>query len=248
VELDATRLRQVVINLVGNGIKFTDRGRVVLNLAWANNRLEVGVSDTGPGIAPAARERIFLPFQRAEHAAFKQGAGLGLAISHQLVELMGGELCFAERPGGGSIFSFSLPAPEIAVSTGSGASEHGTGQSILLVDDSEDICRLYARVLAKAGFDVDTANDEPAAWGRFEHKRPDLVVADLYLKEWDGSGLIRRLRGRGYLGGILAWSASSLREDRQRAMGAGADAYLVKPVEAAVLCASVCDVLRRRES
>jgi signal transduction histidine kinase/ActR/RegA family two-component response regulator len=244
VRLDHTRLRQVVINLVGNGIKYTDSGYVLLSMAWTDNRLQVNVSDTGPGIPYSARERIFLAFHREEGTESTQGTGLGLAISSQLVEIMGGSLRLKDRPGGGSIFGFSVPAPEIA-RAGTDAGEQGAGHRILLVDDSRDICTLYSRVLQKAGFQVGVASDEPQAWDLFERQRPDVVLADLYLKEWDGAGLIRRLRGRGFGGGIVTWSASSSREDQQRALEAGADSYLVKPVEPPVLTAAIGQALRR---
>jgi signal transduction histidine kinase/ActR/RegA family two-component response regulator len=246
IEIDATRLRQVVINLIGNAIKYTERGFVAFILSWERGRLEVAVSDTGPGVSEAARERIFLPFQRADHAGNKRGAGLGLAISAQLVELMGGKLTLGNRPGGGSVFGFTIPAPKIDVGAPVAASMGGPERRILLVDDSDDIRGLYSRLLAKAGFTVDTAADELEAWGRFEAQRPDIAIVDVYLKEWEGTGLVRRLRGRGFTGGIVSWSASSLREDRQRAFDAGADAFVLKPVEISVLCATLTDIARRR--
>ena len=244
-EIDATRLRQVVINLVGNAIKYTDRGFVALILTWGQGRLEVGVSDSGPGIPASARERIFMPFHREQNAGGTRGTGLGLAISAQLVELMGGRLELENRPGGGSVFRFSVPAPAIVPAIRTKGVEDTSARRILLVDDSSDIRALYTRLLEKEGFEVDSAADEPEAWHRFEDKRPDLMIVDLYLAEWEGSGLVRRLRGRGYNGGIVSWSASSLREDRHCALDAGADAFLVKPVEPSVMSATLNEILRR---
>lgn len=247
IEIDATRLRQVIINLVGNGIKYADRGFVALISTWQDDRLQVSVSDTGPGVPQSARDRIFLPFHREADASGKQGAGLGLAISAQLVELMGGTLRLVDRPGGGSVFGFSVPARRVGDAVASTGPEAGAGRRILLVDDSADILALYGRLLEKAGYQVDSAADEPGAWLRFEAERPELVITDLYLKEWEGTGLVRRLRGRGFSGGVITWSASSLREDKLRAMRAGADAYLVKPVNPSVLSATMNDILRRRD-
>jgi signal transduction histidine kinase/ActR/RegA family two-component response regulator len=246
IEIDATRLRQVVINLIGNAIKYTERGFVAFILCWEGGRLEVAVSDTGPGVSQSARERIFLPFQRADDARGKRGAGLGLAISAQLVELMGGTLELTDRPGGGSVFGFAVPATKIDVAAPVAALQGGSDRRILLVDDSDEIRALYSRLLEKAGFAVDTAADEPEAWSRFEARRPDIAIVDVYLNEWEGTGLVRRLRGRGFTGGIVSWSASSLREDRQRAFDAGADAFVLKPVEISVLCATLSDIVRRR--
>jgi len=247
VEIDVTRLRQVVINLVSNAVKFTDRGFVALIINWSSDRLQVSVSDSGPGVPESARERIFLPFHRELDGTGKRGTGLGLAISAQLVQLMGGNLRLDDRPGGGSVFVFSVPASPVEVAPVSESAEDHVGHLVLMVDDSADIRTLYSRLLAKSGFLVDTASDEPEAWQRFERRRPNLVLVDLYLAEWEGTGLIRRLRGRGYTGGVVAWSASSLREDKQRALGAGADVYLVKPVDPVALCASLNEVIRRRE-
>ena len=245
LEIDATRLRQVVINLVGNGIKYTERGFVALIFTWDQGHLEIGVSDSGPGIPRSARKRIFLPFHREKESGGEQGAGLGLAISAQLVELMGGQLELEDRPGGGSVFRFSRPAPAIGAVDAKPDGEDQAARRILIVDDSADIRALYVRLLEKEGFLVDGAADEPEAWSRFEENRPDLVLVDLYLAEWEGSGLVRRLRGRGFNGGVVAWSASSLREDMESAMDAGADSFLVKPVEPPVMFATLNDVLRR---
>lgn len=245
-EIDATRLRQVIINLVSNGIKYTARGFVALVLSWKDGRLEVGVSDSGPGIPAAARERIFKPFHREQNSDGEQGAGLGLAISAQLVQLMGGELVFEERPGGGAMFRFSVPAPEMSADSRALARETSGARRILLVDDSSDIRLLYARLLQKGGFEVHVAADEPEAWRCFEGKRPDLVIVDLYLAGWEGSGFVKRLRQRGFDGGVIAWSASSLRKDRVNALKAGADAFLVKPVDASVIGATLREILRRR--
>jgi signal transduction histidine kinase len=245
IEIDATRLRQAIINLLGNAIKYTDRGFVALILSWDRDRLEVAVSDSGPGIPHSARARIFLPFQREKVVSGKQGAGLGLAISAQLVELMGGRLGLEDRPGGGSVFRFGIPAPAISAVASFAGVDETRGRRILLVDDSSDIRALYTRLLEKQGFLVDSASDEPEAWHHFESERPDLVIVDLYLTEWEGSGLVRRLRGRGFNGGVIVWSASSLREDRRNALAAGADAFLVKPVEPGVMSATLSEILCR---
>lgn len=247
IEIDLTRLRQVVINLVTNGIKYTMQGFVALIVTWSEGRLQVSVSDTGPGIPESARERIFLPFHREVPATSKQGAGLGLAISAQLVQLMGGALTLKDRPGGGSVFAFEVAAPVVDTRAEGAGMEGGAGRRVLLVDDSGDIRSLYTRLLTKAGFVVDGAADEPEAWHKFEHQRPEAVLVDLYLKEWEGTGLVKRLRGRGFNGAVVAWSASSLREDKQKALDAGADSYLVKPVDPAVLCTTLNEVMRRRE-
>jgi signal transduction histidine kinase/CheY-like chemotaxis protein len=242
VDTDATRLRQAVINLVTNAIKYTPAGFVELAGHWVDGILDVRVTDSGPGISPDQRERIFLPFQRGQNIAGRHGVGLGLAISSQLVKLLGGELQLEDREGGGSIFGFAIPARM----AGGGKpmrdppprrvyGREGERRAVLLIDDAYEIRLLYANVLETMGYAVDEAPDEETALQRFTIRRPDIIIVDLHLGNRDSAGLIRRLRELGHNGLIAAWSASSLREDRERVLAAGADAYLVKPVPPPVL-------------
>jgi signal transduction histidine kinase/CheY-like chemotaxis protein len=253
VETDATRLRQAIINLASNAIKYTPSGFVELTAVWRDDSLDIRVLDSGPGIPPALRARIFLPFQRGDNVAGRHGVGLGLAISLQLVRLMGGELELEDRKGGGSVFGFRIPAPTIGADTAAafrqsaGTADEGAQQRVLLIDDACEIRLLYANILESMGYFVDQAADEESALEAFDAVRPDIIIVDLHLGMHESGGLIRRLREKGHRGCIAAWSASSLREDRERLLAAGADAYLVKPVPPAVLRQTLRELSVRRK-
>ncbi|MGB5733319.1 MAG: ATP-binding protein [Thiohalocapsa sp.] len=245
VQTDVTRLRQVLINLTMNAIKYTDSGFVELQARCAGGRLQVSVSDTGPGIPKDQRQRILQPFQRGGDTGGRSGVGLGLAISVEIIRLLGGALVINERPGGGSIFSFDVPLPEIdavpesapaANALAAAADRAGlSGVPLLLVDDAVDLRLLYRHILEGLGYAVTEAPDVASAWERCASTAAAVLIVDLHLGQDDGATLIERLREGGYQGLIIGWSASAARGDRERMLAAGADAYLVKPVSAAVL-------------
>lgn len=235
-EIDATRLRQVLINLCTNAIKYTKRGWVGLQAQRRDGRLRIRVSDTGPGIPEHQRERILLPFHRGDAARGQSGVGLGLTISQEIIRLMGGELTLDSRTGGGTTFGFEIPAPALThTRTPGGADGALAGRKVLLVDDVPEIRMLYAALLDAAGLRVSLAADIVSALALVAEERPDAVIVDRHLGAEDGATLIRQLRDDGYRGPIIAWSASSMRGDREVPLVAGADCYLVKPVQPAVL-------------
>jgi len=246
VETDAMRLRQVIINLATNAIKYTETGSVDLRAEWRGGRLKLCVLDTGPGIPPAQCERMLLPFQRGERSGAQAGVGLGLAISVQILRLFGSELRVDQRPGGGSVFGFEIPMTVVGAKpdTRSVSAEptkvkpraaEPTHLPVLLVDDAPDIRILYRHLLSGCGYAVDEAADGESARQLWQASRPAIVIIDLHLGQADGAALVTQLRDSGYRGHIIGWSASSMRADRERMLAAGADAYLVKPVPVAVL-------------
>ncbi|WP_082674228.1 ATP-binding protein [Thiohalocapsa sp. ML1] len=231
-ETDATRLRQVLINLVNNALKYTEQGFVELRLDWLDGRLTAAVADTGPGVPVAQREHVLRPFHRGATAAAGSGdgsIGLGLAISNELVRLLGGRLHIGDRPGGGAVFGFEIPAPALAPPAGASATTPAA-IPLLLVDDAREIQLLYGQILARDGFAVHAALTPAAALTAFDAVRPRIVIVDVHLGDEDGATLISGLRARGFDGVLLAWSASSMLDDRERLLDAGADRYLVKPV------------------
>ncbi len=238
VELDGVRLRQVLINLLGNAVKYTNEGAVTLELNWQENRLNAAVSDTGPGIPSAHLENIFKPFHRSDKSNH-EGAGLGLAISKQLIELMGGQLYVESTPKLGSRFGFSIPATRIdqcssaAQPLGLGTAEgHTTGKGrILLAEDNEDIVRLFELFLTDAGYEFISTADGQQAVNVALQERPDIVFMDLNLPVLNGLDATEKLRNARFLNPIIALTASPSKGDRRRALDAGCSDYLLKPID-----------------
>ncbi len=240
---DRDRLQQVLGNLVDNALKYTDDGRVrVLVDSDGPGRLRFAVADTGRGIPADQLSGVFERFSRAQSAVANgsQGAGLGLAISRQLVELMGGALRVESREGEGTEFRFSLDmstASEPAVdetgsSTGSWSADL-EGVTVLLVEDDE-LSRYVARTaLERVGCEVVTAVSGLQAVERYDGAAIDLVLMDCRLPGLDGYGATREIRrqesGRARTP-IIALTAYALDGDRERALAAGMDGYIAKPV------------------
>ncbi len=256
VRADEAKLRQVLLNLLGNAVKFTDRGEVSLRAERAGARepaepppLRFTVADTGVGIAPERQADIFLPFHQAgDPARAAQGTGLGLSISRRLVALMGGTLHLASAPGQGSRFWFELDLPELAPADGADAGTRarpapitghaGPPRHVLVVDDEATNRRLAREVLAAAGFRVSEADGGAECLERFTGSAgpvPDLVLLDLRMAAPDGLETARRLRrgpderSRGVK--ILASSAGDTDPGRAAALAAGCDEFIAKPLE-----------------
>jgi signal transduction histidine kinase/ActR/RegA family two-component response regulator len=242
---DERRLRQVLLNLLGNAVKFTDRGEVrlvVTALAHEGDRarLRFEVRDSGIGIAPEQAEQIFMPFEQAgdAHRRFG-GAGLGLAISRQLVRLMGGDIALHSAPGQGSRFDFELALPlatDIASAHGPARQPvgyEGEQRRILVVDDVVGNRRMLADLLGALGFGVDEAADGRQALACVAARPPHLVLMDMAMPVMDGLEATRRLRADPASARlpIIAISANASRLDQQRCMEAGADAFIAKPVD-----------------
>lgn len=248
VQVDATRLRQLLINLINNAIKYTERGFVAVDGSWNNGRLVLRVIDSGPGIDPDTRARLFEPFQRGRGVEAEHGLGLGLSISSELARLMGGGLQALQRDAGGSQFVLEVEAPPCARAPLRRAPPSTENLRLLLVDDAPDVRMLYARLLSKHGYQVTEAATDAQALAALTATEPHLIVTDLYLERADGAELARQLRTRGFSGGLLVWSGSSCDSDRARALDAGADAYLVKPVERPLLLATLGELAANRLS
>jgi signal transduction histidine kinase/ActR/RegA family two-component response regulator len=248
VDVDETRLRQVLLNLLGNALKFTDRGSVRLRVAplpagegaaadtaW----LRFEVLDTGIGIAADRAEVIFRPFEQVGDASRRVGgAGLGLAISRQLVQLMGGELSVESTPGKGSRFWFDVPlkvaaAPGAAMTGPRLATGYlGPRKTILVVDDVATNRALLRDLLGALGFSMLEADGGQAALHQVEAAAPDLVLLDMVMPDMNGIETTRRLRAdaRSAQTPVLIISASSTPEEEEHSMEVGANAFLAKPV------------------
>ncbi len=249
VLVDGWRLRQVLVNLVGNAVKFTAEGSVTVDLRWDDGTLELVVTDTGPGIEAAALERIFEAFQQADATlrAGYGGTGLGLTISRNLVRLMGGTIEVSSRIGEGARFRLLVPAP-VAPAVPAPPAEptqdmlHGR---ILLVEDQDDIRILLERQLGRIGLAVRGAANGFEALRMMREEGADAVLMDLEMPIMDGYEAIRILRSEGYGGPILALTAHGGSAEQARALALGCQAVLEKPLRADALFAALSRYLMR---
>jgi PAS domain S-box-containing protein len=236
---DDRKLRQVLINLLGNAVKFTDRGQVGLKIEQNGRSYAFSIEDNGPGISDEARERIFEPFQQADEGYAKGGTGLGLAITKRQIELMGGSLTLDSTPGEGSCFRFAL---ELSPAEGSltvsrekapRAVRLAPGQRVraLVVDDVEDNREVLSGFLARVGVEVAKANDGAQALQRIAEQSPDIVFMDVRMPVMDGLSAVRRLREqwRGKRIVCVAITASGLLRQRSFYIDAGFDDCIGKP-------------------
>lgn len=246
---DPRRLHQVLLNLVGNAVKFTNEGHVRVSChldTAAPDRLCFSVEDTGIGMSPDQLGRVFEPFMQADNSMSRRfgGTGLGLAISRKLALLMGGDISVDSRPGQGSAFTLllplrrtELPRPTKPVQAAPSACGNVlTGRRVLLAEDSRDNQRLIMFHLKKMGLSatcvengalaVSAVLDSAAKGEPF-----DLVLMDMQMPELDGYGATSLLRSKGWRGPIVALTAHAMVGDRERCLQAGCDDYCTKPID-----------------
>jgi PAS domain S-box-containing protein len=240
---DANKLRQVLINMLGNAVKFTEKGSVSLRVTavernLAGMRLAIDVEDTGPGIAQEEMDKVFEVFeQTASGRRSSGGTGLGMAISRDYARLMGGDLTVTSTPGKGSVFRLELPvgegsAPGMAPQARIAGLKNGTPvPRVLVVDDVEENRFLLARLLEQAGFPVRSAVNGLQAVELFAEFHPGFIWMDIRMPVMDGVEATRRIRGMegGRETTIVAISASGLVEERERFLASGFDEFVRKP-------------------
>jgi signal transduction histidine kinase len=246
LRVDAGKLRQVLVNLVGNAIKFTHRGEIALNLnavplSDAAVRLSVAVRDTGIGIASEDQERIFEPFAQMVTHATTSGTGLGLSVSRQYLRMMGSELTIDSKPGAGSTFAFDLILPLASEPTANppasglviGLEEKDRGAKILVVEDNEDARYMLLELLTPLGFDVRAAEDGERAVAMAKEFCPQLVLMDWRMPKMSGLEAARRILEleTEKPPRILMVSANVFEEQRKQALAAGIHAFLMKPLQ-----------------
>lgn len=254
VEGDAQRLSQVLINLLGNAIKFTREGQVMLSAAREpDGSLLLMVSDTGIGIAPSKHELIFQPFAQADGSVtrFYGGTGLGLSISRSLVQMMGGEIWLESAPGQGSRFFIRLPLPALARSAISPpeppplpAANELPPQHILLCEDNEVNVLLVQAMLQPEGHHITVAENGALGLQRLRERAYDLVLMDVQMPGMDGHSATRELRRlEARLGWhhvpVVALTAHAFASDVQASREAGCDDHLSKPISQSALLAAL---------
>lgn len=257
---DATRLRQIVLNLAGNAIKFTDSGSVTVTVsvqsAACRHTLRVDVEDTGVGVTPERAELLFKAFTQVDASVTRKhgGTGLGLTVCRRLARMMGGDVTLVRsEPGRGSCFRAEIDVAVTpgtvwtdALSTAPVAATLAQGKAlngrILLAEDGPDNQRLISFFLRKAGATVDVAEHGKAALEMLdravvEGKPYHLLVTDMQMPEMDGYDLARVIRARGSRLPILALTAHAMHDDRQKCLDAGCDSYATKPIDQRALVA-----------
>jgi signal transduction histidine kinase/ligand-binding sensor domain-containing protein/DNA-binding response OmpR family regulator len=264
---DPTRLRQVLVNLVGNAFKFTPRGHVTLRVERAGSGgegctlIRFTVEDTGIGIPPAELPRLFEKFEQADATTTRRygGTGLGLAICRQLVELMGGQIGAHSTPGAGSVFAFTLPlwdgvppplAPQVA------RAPHTHRLKVLCAEDFPTNQIIIRMMLEDMGHGVDIVGNGALAVAACAQTRYDLILMDGRMPELDGPTATRAIRAGGPPGApvcdrdlmIVALTANVSEEDRSRYLAAGMDDFLTKPIDEGALHLQLARAIARQRA
>jgi PAS domain S-box-containing protein len=256
VEGDPTRVRQILINLVGNAIKFTEIGEVRLRVKLRDHpapaHLIFEVTDTGIGITPAERAKLFRPFGQADSSTTRRygGTGLGLTISKRLADLLDATISVDSEPGRGTTFRLELPAGDLEGVERVSAPQHAAepavpldetpqlSGTVLLVEDGADNQRLISLLLGKLGLQVVTAENGQQAVERVQEARARgesfvLVLMDMQMPVMDGYTATRILRRQGYAAPIVALTAHAMDTERARCIAAGCDDFATKPIDRA---------------
>jgi signal transduction histidine kinase/DNA-binding NarL/FixJ family response regulator len=245
---DINKLRQVFINVLGNAVKFTERGGVRLRVRADRQSatgpcLRVEVEDTGPGISADEQGKLFRHFEQTKTGQQAgTGTGLGLAISREFVRLMGGDITVSSQVGKGSVFVIDVPLKEGEAQSAQTKDKTRhvlklvPGQAtcrVLIADDIEDNRELLAQMLGPVGFEIRLASDGEQAVKEFEQWRPHLILMDVRMPVMDGHEAIRRIRAGagGKEAKIIAVTASAMDENRQALLAIGADDFIGKPFQ-----------------
>ena len=258
---DSSRLRQIVLNLVGNAIKFTEKGEVKVSVqgesGGANGpNLRFTVSDTGIGIPPEKHKDIFKAFSQADSSTTRKygGTGLGLTISTRLVDMMGGKMWVESEVGKGSRFHFTLRLPAVEARAVQNPSEHSLqtiqGVKVLVVDDNVSNRQIMRGILSRWGMNITVAEGGIQAFEELtaastEAKPYALVLTDLHMPDMDGFSLVEKIRQRKELSAvaIMMFSSAGKRGDGARCQDLGVSAYLLKPIRQSELRGAILRVL-----
>jgi CheY-like chemotaxis protein len=265
IKTDPHRLKQLLMNLVNNAIKFTEEGSVLLVAKVLDgkdeHRLRLDVRDTGIGIPEEKRRKIFEPFVQADTSVTRKygGTGLGLAISYRIAQALGGELTVESAMGRGSVFSATIDVGDLTSvkmsdrvpdsrtgDLGRQTNETGglKGVNILLVDDGETNRKLISLFLTRGGATVQMAENGALAVHAAENGKFDVILMDMQMPVMDGYTATRRLRENGYSGPVIALTAHAMKGDREKCHAAGCSGYLSKPVNVDELVGAIQGALK----
>jgi CheY-like chemotaxis protein/nitrogen-specific signal transduction histidine kinase len=252
---DAMRLRQILMNLLGNAIKFTEQGKVGLSVTLRpdGTGIQLVVSDTGPGINEEQQARLFHRFEQAEGprtASRYGGSGLGLAICQELAIAMGGGITLESRLGAGARFFVELPLPWETMAEQDASAEGaepaiGHALNVLLVEDDATVAQVIMGLLSVRGHNVVHAPHGLAALTEVAVHEFDVGLLDLDLPALDGLALARQLRGQGHGFPLIAVTARSDGEAERLALDAGMDGFLRKPLTGQMLMSAIAHILAR---
>jgi signal transduction histidine kinase/CheY-like chemotaxis protein len=261
---DGLRLRQILTNVIGNAIKFTDKGSVELFVTSRSRELKFTIVDTGPGISAENIDKLFKAFSQADATFTRKygGSGLGLVLSKRLSQLLGGDLRLAStKLGRGSTFEatirpeflaandFLLLGKQRLIATGQSYMPYGEsadlhGLKILLVEDSADNQMLIQNYLRSSGVELIKASDGEEGVEMAIRQRPDLILMDIQMPKLDGHDATKRLRGLGFSKPIVALTAHAMREERNKCFTSGCTDYLTKPIKRDVLIEVISKYVR----
>jgi PAS domain S-box-containing protein len=240
---DPNRVRQILVNLLGNGVKFTDAGGVAIRVYSDHDNIHFAITDTGCGLTIQEQGRLFQSFVQADSSTTRKygGTGLGLALSRRLARALGGDVTIsASEPGVGSTFQLSLPVgkpqdestPVIRQKPIEicGDVIRLDGLRILFAEDNPDNRDLVTRFLSESGAMVDTALNGKEACERMKEKKYSAIVMDMQMPVLDGYEATRKLRREGHLLPIIALTAHAMNEERKKCLESGCDVFLTKPV------------------
>jgi CheY-like chemotaxis protein len=260
IATDPQRLRQILVNVVGNALKFTESGSVRITLSATKSAgrqwLHVDIADTGPGITPEGQRYLFEPFEQADDLTPRgpEGTGLGLSIARRLAEMLGGSLSLVHSaPDQGSTFRLTIEAPLVERSASGlaagqdGASRPLAGVRALLAEDSADLQTAIKRLLQMLGASVQCANDGRDAIAQVMSGSFDVVLMDILMPNLNGLEAIRSLRSSGCDLPIVAFTGDATAALRLSSADTGCTVLLSKPFDAAHLLASIDAALKRRD-